>query len=140
MIPADDFVGIPWLRHGRSRAGADCWGLCCLWYAERLGVQLPDYAGVMARIDADALGRHLLIEEASRRWERFRADEGHPHDIVLLRAGRVHEHVGVYLGAGYMLHSEGPEPSLSVIQRVSDPSLRHRVICHFRMPQGGFKT
>ncbi len=139
MLPANDFVGIPWVRHGRSRAGADCWGLCCLWYAERLGVTLPDYTDAMARIDADALGRHRLIAEAGRRWERIPPDLGQPHDIVLLRAGRVHEHVGVYLGGGFMLHSEGPEPASSVIQRVSDPALRHRVICHFRMPEGGLK-
>lgn len=137
-MQTEDFVGIPWIRHGRDRTGADCWGICCLWYAENLGVTLPDYSDVMAKIDADARGRHMLIEEAAKRWIRVRPDQGALHDIVLLRAGRVHEHVGIYLGNGLMLHSEGPEPSCSVIQRVSDPSLRHRVICHFRMPEGGF--
>lgn len=135
---ANDFVGIPWARHGRDRAGADCWGLCCLWYAEVLSVTLPDYSDVMAKIDADALGRHKLIEEAAIRWVRVPPGQGELNDIVLLRAGRFHEHVGIYLGNGFMLHSEGPEPAQSVIQRVSDPSLRHRVICHYRMPKGGF--
>ncbi len=137
---ADEFTGIPWVRHGRSIEGADCWGLCCLWYQARLGVTLPDYLDVMARIDSDPAGRHGLIAAEAQAWVKVPAPQAAQHDIVLLRAGRVHEHVGIFLGAGLMLHSEGPEGTHSVIQRIDSPALRHRVIGYFRLPEGGFPT
>jgi cell wall-associated NlpC family hydrolase len=134
MCP-EELVGVPWVRHGRAIDGADCWGLACLYYARVLSLRLPDFGDEMAAIGADAAGRHALIERAAVGWRRVEPGDERPHDIVLLRAGRVHEHVGVALGSGLMLHSEGPEPAASVIQRIDSPSLRCRLVCFFRHPQ-----
>lgn len=41
----DDLIGVPYLDHGRTTAGLDCWGLVLLVYA-RLGLTVPDvFAG-----------------------------------------------------------------------------------------------
>ncbi len=45
--PADtpaimSLLGVPWLADGRTRAGADCYGLVVLAYAE-VGLDMPDY-------------------------------------------------------------------------------------------------
>lgn len=132
MNPPDDLVGVPWERHGRSLDGADCWGLVQLWYARVLGRDLPDYLAEMALIGADAAARQdLMRRETASGWRLREPGAEQVHDVVLLRAGRFHEHVGVWLGAGLMLHSEGPEGLASVIQRIDDPSLRHRVVGFF---------
>jgi murein DD-endopeptidase len=45
----DQFVGIPYVAHGRDYAGADCWGLLYLFYRDVLGVQIPSYVAEMAK-------------------------------------------------------------------------------------------
>ena len=41
LIEAQRLVGIPFLKHGRTAEGADCWGIMGLWY-QAFGIALPD--------------------------------------------------------------------------------------------------
>ena len=40
MIDYNDFIGIPWIVGGSSHAGADCWGLVKMVYAEKFKVEI----------------------------------------------------------------------------------------------------
>ena len=42
---ASEYVGIPYRTHGRDRSGADCWGLICMIWQERLNQPMPEYEG-----------------------------------------------------------------------------------------------
>lgn len=104
MTPRDfeKYVGIPWLDGGRTRAGADCWGLFRLVYAELLGVELPSYAeGYTTALDRIVIRR--LVDGKPDYW--VQVDEPEPGDGAVFRVvGR--PHIGVVAGNGYVLHIE----------------------------------
>jgi len=126
------FVGIPYVPHGRSYEGADCWGILFLYYRDALGTPVPAYS---AEMDAREF-RHrdigpLVAAERDKHWRLV--DRPEPGDCVLMRAGRHDSHVGVFLGQGRMLHSEGPDPS--VIDRIGDMRWRNRISGFYRLNQ-----
>jgi len=130
---ASDFVGIPYVAHGREYAGADCWGILFLFYRDMLGTPVPAYS---AEMDAREF-RHrdigpLIAEEREKNWRQV--DTPVFGDCVLMRAGRHDSHVGVFLGQGRMLHSEGPDDP-SVIQRIGDMRWRSRISGFYRLNQ-----
>jgi len=128
------FVGVPYVAHGREYTGADCWGLLFLYYRDELGTPIPSYSSEMRERDFHRKDIGPLMDvEIERLW--LQVDEPQPGDGVLLRAGRFNTHVGVFLGAGRMLHSEGPEPS--VVARLDDIRLRSRITGFFRLKPDG---
>jgi cell wall-associated NlpC family hydrolase len=86
---AEKFLGTPYVSGGRSPKGFDCSGL--VWYVYRKnGVELPDTSYKQARA-----GKHV---------DR---DDMVPGDLVFFRSGRKIDHVGLYVGDGYMIHAPG---------------------------------
>jgi cell wall-associated NlpC family hydrolase len=100
----NDYVGVPYVENGRSRAGWDCWGLVIAIYRERLGIALPDwtwqepfdlsaklkaFAGAVAEVDAGAQALALAAPE--------------PWAIALIHHDRRPHHVGVAVGDGAAL-------------------------------------
>ncbi|WP_310299673.1 NlpC/P60 family protein [Rhizobium sp. BE258] len=131
------FVGIPYVAHGRDYDGADCWGLVYLYYRDLLGTPIPSYSVEMHEREFHRRDIGPLIDaEKEKRW--LQADAPSPGDCVLLRAGRYNSHVGIFLGAGKILHSEGPEPS--VVARLDDMRLRSRITGYFRLKTDGLPS
>jgi cell wall-associated NlpC family hydrolase len=132
--PLSKFVGIPYVAHGRGYEGADCWGLLFLYYRDVLGMPIPSYSAEMQEREFHRKDIGPLVDaEIERLW--LQIDEPQPGDGVLLRAGRFNSHVGVFLGNGRMLHSEGPDPS--VVVRLDDIRLRSRITGFFRLKTDG---
>ncbi|MBB3396881.1 NlpC/P60 family protein [Rhizobium sp. BK060] len=126
----EKFIGIPYVPHGREYKGADCWGILFLYYRDVLGTPVPAYSSEMEAREFNRCGIAPLIgEERERRWHQVETPQA--GDCVLMRAGRHDSHVGVYLGQGRMLHSEGPHPS--VIDRISDMRWRNRISGFYRL-------
>lgn len=126
----DRFVGIPYVQNGREYEGSDCWGVVYLYYRDVLGKLIPTYSAEMeARQFTNRDIGPLLTAERDLHWHSVE----HPQagDCVLMRAGRHNSHVGIYLGNGRMLHSEGPEPS--VIERVDGMRWRNRISGYYRL-------
>lgn len=116
-----EFVGIPYVLGGRSRAGADCWGLVRLVYAELLGIELEDYA-YTSRRDAG-----VLIDTHRHAWLELTAPL--PFAVAVLRNGRAPMHCGVVVDAERMLHTtSGGE---SVVQSFRAPAFAPRLVGFF---------
>lgn len=125
----EQFVGIPYLPHGRDYDGADCWGILFLYFRDIRGTLIPSYSAEMADLDFHRREISLLIDaEKARHWEEVKRPA--PGDCVLMRVGRDESHVGVFIGNGQMLHSEGPHPSQ--IERMCDMRWRSRIVGYFR--------
>ncbi len=126
----DRFIGIPYVAHGRDYVGADCWGLVYLYYRDVLGLPIPSYSAEMQDREFHRRDIGPLIEiERKRHW--CRVDVPSPGDCVLFRAGKHNSHVGVFIAAGRLLHSEGPGPS--VLARLDDIRLRSRIAGYFKL-------
>lgn len=126
----DRFVGIPYVQHGREYAGSDCWGIVFLYYRDVLGTPIPAYSAEMEAREFTNRGiGPLMASEREKHWQAVARPE--TGDCVLMRAGRHDSHVGIYLGNGRMLHSEGPEPS--VIERIDGMRWRNRISGYYRL-------
>ena len=126
---AAEYIGLPFCAHGRSRNGADCWGLVRLILAGRFGLVLPSYAeGYETVEDAAEIGRLIRGEMVSWRpvpWEAARAG-----DVVLMRLLGQPMHVGVVVAPGWMLHIE--DGIDSCLERYDGAKWRRRVLGIYR--------
>ena len=105
-IPAwvADYIGIPFVEHGRDRNSWDCWGCVRLILDERFGIPLPSYAGAYPDTTAAAeLGR--LIRAEMTPWREVTGHE-RAGDVALLRVRGAPMHVGLVVAPGVMLHVE----------------------------------
>lgn len=103
---ASRYIGIPFLEHGRSREGLDCWGLVRLVYAERFGIHLPSLAEGYAGVDDSAGLAGVVVQERaiSGHWKPITLDESSVGDVVLFRMSGDLWHVGLMVARGQMLH------------------------------------
>lgn len=124
-----DFVGIPHCDLGRDRAGADCYGLLRLVYAEALGVDLPSFIGPYASCAEHAEIEALLAGQVvAGPWRPV--DRIKPYDALLFRVGQHDCHLGVAVDRTRMLHVHAR--SRSVIVPRSDPMWRDRLVGAYR--------
>ena len=116
----NEYVGIPYAARGRTRQGADCWGLVRLVYAERFGIDLPGFDGYAD--SADPLVPELIAREREG-WEP--KDAPAVGDVLVFRLlGRL-SHVGVYVGEGQFLHAR--EGHAACIERLASGAWKHRL-------------
>jgi len=123
-----NYIGIPFVAHGRDRTGWDCWGLVHVVLAERFGVHVPSYVGSYASTnDQDGLGR--LIRSRMTPWHEVTGRE-HAGDVALLRVRGAPMHVGLVVAKGWMLHVE--EGVDSMVERTDGPRWVKRLIGVYR--------
>lgn len=125
-----DYVGLPFLRCGRTREGLDCWGLVSLVLSEQYGISLPDYSGTgwgngPARAVAETIER-----EAGAYWREVPASGAQPGDVLLMTARGLPIHVGVLVAPGWILHAE--ETADTCLEPLDSPHFRRRIAGFYR--------
>lgn len=101
---SNDYIRIPFKDHGRSREGADCWGLACIIFAEKLGIELPSLTGYADTKDKVRISDIIKAESAT--WDFFEPGEEKAYDIAVFRMLGEPMHVGVVVEPGLMIHCE----------------------------------
>lgn len=97
------YIGIPFVEHGRTFEGCDCWGLCRMVLADQWGVRLPsfgeDYLSATDRAHLNA-----VIQGRMAPWQVV--DRGHERagDLMLMRSSGVASHIGVVVAPLWVLH------------------------------------
>ncbi len=126
MSWSNDYIGLPYVAHGRSRAGVDCWGLAVLVYREVLGIELPTYTGYASPDERAEVAALVDGATESPLWQAVPAGEAQPFDVVLCRYGALQSHVGVLVTPGprQMLHMLHDAARIESLQR---PPWRDRV-------------
>jgi murein DD-endopeptidase / murein LD-carboxypeptidase len=118
------YIGIPFLSGGRSHSSSDCYGLLRMVWTEQYGIDMPllsgRYGNAVDFRETEPLFSALLPLLA-----------GKPHTVpqtgdaaVILNGGKP-THLGVYAGAGYILHTT--VQTGSVLQRMTDRDLAGRI-------------
>ncbi|MBA85743.1 NlpC/P60 family protein [Thalassobius sp. S69A] len=103
MTWSNRFVGIPHEDLGRTREGADCWGLACIIYAEELGITLPDYLGYGSAEEHGEIAALIEGAQVSPLWVPIEGP-AIAFDIAVFRRGRLPTHLGVVVRHGIMIH------------------------------------
>lgn len=120
------YVGLPFRRGGRDRQGIDCWGLVRLVYREVLGIDLPTYDGLAGPVELEEL-REIVKTGASGAWRAV--SQPCELDILLFRPWPSAPHVGLFCGAGRMLHADRSGTQVAL---VAHPRWRSRRIGQYR--------
>lgn len=128
MIPewVNDYIGIPYVEDGRTRAGLDCWGLIVLVWREVYGRDLPVYDGPHWARDADRRVIAAAIALEVERYESVPAGSEREGDGIILRMAGHPLHVGLVVAPGWMLHSH--ETAASCIENYRSIAWCRRVI------------
>lgn len=99
----DDYIGIPFGKNGNTKESCDCWRLIVMVYRERLGIELPDFAGIYVDGSLASLMKvSRKIRDEKQTWQRV--DKPQPYDVILLRTGDMVYHVGLVIDHKRMLH------------------------------------
>lgn len=95
------FLRIPYLHHGRTLSGADCWGGILLWYQMRLSVKLWDL-----EVDYPEtwrfVGKSHFLMNYHRQWRAV--SRPGLYDVVLFKVGEEVNHAGFYLRNDKFFH------------------------------------
>lgn len=124
------FVGLPFAPHGRSRHGADCWGLVCVVYAEARGIVLPSYAGYTSVDELSEIHALVAGATASPIWQPVAVQDAGSFDVVVFRRGTLASHLGLVIRPGLMLHMAAED--CAKVEGYASGRWRHRLVGHFR--------
>lgn len=132
MIDFGQFIGLPFLEHGRTRDGADCWGGARMVLAEA-GINLPDYGGHYENTaDYAAIGE--AISEGLAGFNLV--TEPKAFDVVIFQLGLRPWHIGVMVDAHRFIHWPQPDAKgndgTSRIERWNEPKWANRVEGFYR--------
>jgi len=135
------YVGIPFVDKGRTRAGCDCWGLVRLVLAEQFGIALPDYAD--AYIDAHDHASVADAVQAGLRegWTEIDHARETPRcgDLLVIKIAARPWHCGLMVTPERFLHCptqpdrrSGREVGTSCIERLDALIWRRRIEVIYR--------
>lgn len=122
---AAKYVGLPFVDHGRSFIGVDCWGLVQLVMKTEQGIDLPSY-GETSALDLQAVAKIVARESSIEPWVTVLPQSIRTFDVVVMYRRRDPVHVGIMVSGSELLHIE------EKINAVMVP-LAHHSIC-FRNP------
>jgi len=127
---ADKYIGIPFVDHGRSYDGMDCWGLAKAVLKNEFGVDLPDLGERYKSIkDTSTITR--LVDETKPLVDARQVDRPAPGDLAVIMYKGAAIHIGVYVGGGYVLHTNARIQSM--LERVKSPNLKSRIEGWYRI-------
>jgi cell wall-associated NlpC family hydrolase len=125
-----EYVGIPFEERGRTRAGADCYGLLAIVYRERFGITLPSYSTDYVTVEDVTAVSDLIAGNIIGPWREIPSGTEKPGDGLLMSAAGLPYHIGIVAGAGRVLHVERGHGA--IIESYHAFRLKRRVLGFYR--------
>jgi len=129
MDPFRGLIGIPFRDRGRTREGADCWGLTRLALSEVAGVQVPAYDANYASASERRANAELIAGEKGD-WFAVPTGSERALDVVILRDGRHESHLALVTQPGRMLHTY--QDGTSCVDRYDESPFAEKVVGFYR--------
>lgn len=101
----NDYIGVPFEAHGRTKEGLDCWGLVYLVSNKELDLRIPSYTDHYQSIENYSALSDLISEEMTP-WRAVAPETEMVGDVVLMRLRNRPIHVGLVIAPGHMIHVE----------------------------------
>ena len=133
---AGQYIGLPFVEHGRSIYGLDCWGLVRLVMFEKFNLVLPDYSKEYSNTYSKS-EISALIKRENVKWHEIHAGKEKLGDIIVLRMRGEPMHIGLVLGDSRMLHIE--RHVNSAIEPYNNNRWKDRIVGFYRHYQLGDK-
>lgn len=127
--PFDQFVGIPFVDHGRGRDGADCWGLVRLALQKVANLDLPSYDEHYASVSERRLNDEM-IKGSMGDWLPVVAGSERGCDVIVMRDGKYESHIALVTRPGRMLHTY--QGGASCVDRYHNPPFKQRIVSFYR--------
>jgi cell wall-associated NlpC family hydrolase len=134
VMTIEDFVlralRVPFLTHGRSRDGWDCWGVVASAYRDVAGIQLPTYVADYDEADLRDPRLAALVETAKSgaEWQRITLGPRHAPralDVAVFSILGRPLHVGLMVDRRRMLHCH--EGVGTVVEPIDSPMWAKRL-------------
>ena len=127
MIDVTEYIGLPFEPGGRGPR-YDCWGICRLVYADRLGITLPLHTGYAETLTGET---SRLMVSARAEWREVAEPE--PYDVVMFNVDGKPNHIGLVIGGGFFLHTTREKDCC--IEQYTRPAYASRIDGFFRHPE-----
>ncbi len=125
------YIGLPYVKKGRTLEGFDCYGLVYLAYKMDLAIELPSYGEISAD---DLLATSRNLEEGAKLdiWSDVAHKDIQPYDVVAMRkvGGKVLSHCGLVVSKTHLIHSL--KTTDCAIVALDDFTIRERIACFRR--------
>lgn len=130
------YIGIPFEDYGRTRNGADCWGLARMIWWEMCGIDLPAHGDVSPN-DGGACWRRMNANMGN--WVEIQPGNEQRLDGVLMLGcygdgrdiQRAPMHIGVVVEPGLLIHTD-KRLVFSCIERYRDSGFGHPIVGFWR--------
>ena len=123
---ASDYIGVPFVEHGRTPEGWDCYGLVYYLSRRYLHLNVPSYSLSYTDCDHadDAFAEHV------GEWHGVQLADMQPGDVVVLNVEGLPTHCGLLLGDAGMLHCMHGRDT--VRERIDSWHWSHRIAGAYR--------
>ena len=127
------YIGIPFVAHGRKRDGVDCWGLVVIVYRDQMKIDLPSYESQYHGMTD--LKRRAFSMNAHMGDEFEEVGSPLEGDCVVVRFRGMPLHVGIFAGSrgghNYMLHTTDAREH-SFLELLGSKTISHAKISYHR--------
>lgn len=128
---AAQYIGIPFVAHGRDITGWDCWGLCRHVWREHYGIEVPSYDETyVTPNDVREISAVLGRELPDTPWRPIPIAQAQPGDGLLFLLKGSPTHIGILVAGDRFLHAD---PTVGTcIDRLSAAWWERRLVSAYR--------
>lgn len=123
------YIGIPFVNLGRTKTGADCWGLVRIILEEQYGIILPELLNYNDALDNKQTSQVIDMNKPLVLGEKVEIPE--EGCVVIFRTRGVSAHVGLFIGDNMILHTT--RQTGAVTEPLSSHRLKNRIEGFYRV-------
>lgn len=132
---ASPYIGLPYVKAGRTLAGPDCWGLVLQVFSREFGIKLPDFDAFEYATPKDATRIGELIQSymdtgSWKAWKEVPVADAKKGDVLVISMRSQPMHCSIVIKPGIMLHAT--EDSDSVAEDYTSFRWKRRIVGAYR--------